>query len=320
MLLSLISILAGIGLLFAGAEGLVRGSASLARRLGLTPLVIGLTVVAFGTSMPELVVSINAGLAGRGPIAAGNVVGSNIANIGLILGLSALIRPVAVHAQVIRLDLPPLMVASLVLVWFLRDDHLDRIEGALLVMGLIAYTVFSLIKARRESTEVEMEFTEGIPPASGSLLLDAGLILGGLALLVLGAQFLVEGAVDVAEVFGVSDAVIGLTIVAVGTSLPELATSVVAALKGEGDIALGNVIGSNMFNILGILGTIALVTPLHHTGMSPVDLGVMLGFVFLLAPLMYTGMRVSRWEAGLLLFGYVAYTLYLFPSIAPLHP
>jgi cation:H+ antiporter len=313
MIGSLLSILAGVGLLYGGAEGLVRGSASVARRLGLTPLVIGLTVVAFGTSMPELVVSINAGLTGRAPVAVGNVVGSNIANIALILGTSALIRSVAVHAQVIRLDVPLLVGASLVMVWFLSDDYLGRGEGSLLLAGLIAYTVFSLRKARKETPDVQTEFAEGIPATTGSALLDAGMILVGLALLVGGAHLLVNGATDVARAFHISEAVIGLTVVAVGTSLPELATSIVAALKGEGDIALGNVIGSNLFNTLGILGTASLVTPLHPTGMSLVDLGVMLGLTLALLPLMYTGMSVSRTEGGLLLAAYTAYTLYLFP-------
>jgi len=313
MLWTVASLFFGVVLLYGGAEGLVRGSASLARRLGLTPLVIGLTVVAFGTSTPELVVSLEAGLAGKGALAVGNAVGSNIANIGLILGVSALIRPVAVHAQVLRLDVPILLVVSLVLIGFLLDDRLGRVEGAVLLAGLLAYTAFSLIKARRESAEVAAEFGEGVPPASRSALLDAVLILGGLALLVVGARLLVSGAVDVARALGISEAVIGLTIVAVGTSLPELATSLVAALKEEGDIALGNVVGSNLFNILGILGTAALVAPLQPAGMSPVDLGVMFACALVLLPMMLTGRRISRGEGGLLLASYALYMLYLFP-------
>jgi cation:H+ antiporter len=308
-------VLAGIVVLYFGAEGLVRGSASLAARLGLTPLVIGLTVVAFGTSMPELVVSIGAALEGAGPIAVGNAVGSNIANIALILGLAALIRPLRVQAQVVRVDVPILLAASLVLVGLLRNDAIGRIEGGLLLAGLVGYTVATLRHARREraadGAAVGVELAEGVPPPRRSAALDTALGLGGLALLVLGARLLVSGAVAIAEGFGLAPAVIGLTIVAVGTSLPELATSVVGALRGEGDIAVGNVVGSNIFNILGILGATALVRPLDEAGMGVVDLAVMLGLTLALVPVMRSGFRISRLEGGALLAAYVAYTSYL---------
>jgi cation:H+ antiporter len=311
VLTSSLLILAGIVLLYFGAEGLVRGSASIAARLGLTPLVIGLTVVAFGTSMPELVVSIGASLDGKGPIAVGNVVGSNIGNIALILGLAALIQPLRVQAQIVRVDLPILLVASVALVAILADGAVGRVEGGLLFAGLLAYIGTSLRLARREPAAVEAEFVEGMPRAGRSAALDAGMVAAGLALLVLGARLLVTGAVDIAEGFGLSQAVIGLTIVAIGTSLPELATSVVAALKGQGDIAVGNVVGSNLFNILGILGITALVRPLAQSGMSSVDLGVMLVLTVALLPLMRSGFRVSRAEGGVLVAGYAAYTTYL---------
>jgi cation:H+ antiporter len=311
VLTSSLLILAGIVLLYFGAEGLVRGSASIAARLGLTPLVIGLTVVAFGTSMPELVVSIGASLDGKGPIAVGNVVGSNIGNIALILGLAALIQPLRVQAQIVRVDLPILLVASVALVAILADGAVGRVEGGLLFAGLLAYIGTSLRLARREPAAVEAEFVEGMPRAGRSAALDAGMVAAGLALLVLGARLLVTGAVDIAEGFGLSQAVIGLTIVAIGTSLPELATSVVAALKGQGDIAVGNVVGSNLFNILGILGITALVRPLAQSGMSSVDLGVMLVLTVVLLPLMRSGFRVSRAEGGVLVAGYAAYTTYL---------
>jgi cation:H+ antiporter len=311
VLTSSLLILAGIVLLYFGAEGLVRGSASIAARLGLTPLVIGLTVVAFGTSMPELVVSIGASLDGKGPIAVGNVVGSNIGNIALILGLAALIQPLRVQAQIVRVDLPILLIASVALVAILADGAVGRVEGGLLFAGLLAYIGTSLRLARREPAAVEAEFVEGMPRAGRSAALDAGMVAAGLALLVLGARLLVTGAVDIAEGFGLSQAVIGLTIVAIGTSLPELATSVVAALKGQGDIAVGNVVGSNLFNILGILGITALVRPLAQSGMSSVDLGVMLVLTVVLLPLMRSGFRVSRAEGGVLVAGYAAYTTYL---------
>jgi cation:H+ antiporter len=311
MNISIVYILAGVVLLYAGAEGLVRGSASLAARIGLTPLVIGLTVVAFGTSMPELVVSVGATLAGNGAIAAGNVVGSNIGNIALILGLSALVSPPVVNARVVRVDLPILVAVSLALVWMLADGRVERAEGALLVVALIAYLAFSLRVARTEPPEIQTEFADGMPRGPRSPLLDVVFVVVGLGLLVLGARLLVDGAVTIAQGFGVSDAVIGLTVVAIGTSLPELATSLIAAGKGEGDIAVGNVVGSNIFNVLGIVGVAALVRPLQGVGMSAVDLGVMFVLTLILLPMMRSGFRVARWEGGALVLGYIAYMAYL---------
>ncbi len=311
MLLSWLSIALGVVLLYFGAEFLVKGAASVAQRLGLTPLVIGLTVVAFGTSAPELVVSVGATLNDQGPVAAGNVIGSNIGNIGLILGLAALIRPLNVQAQIIRFDVPLLLVASIVFVLFLANGQMARWEGGLLLSGLVVYTIYSLYAARKEGPAVQEEFAEATPPPSGSIGKDVLLIVAGLVLLVLGARALVDGAVDIAAAFGISEAVIALTVVAIGTSLPELATSVVAALKGEGDIAVGNVVGSNLFNVLGIIGTAALVKPLTETGMQVVDLAVLLGMTVLLLPLMRTGFKVTRVEGLLLLAIYSAYVLYL---------
>lgn len=311
MFLSWLWIALGIVLLYFGAEALVRGSASVAARLGLTPLVIGLTVVAFGTSAPELVVSVGAALAEQGPVAVGNVVGSNIGNIGLILGLAAVIRPPTVQAQVIRFDVPLLMLVSLLLVFFLMNGSLARWEGGLLLAGLITYTVYSLRVARSENVAVQEEFAEGTPSRSGSTLKDVLLIAGGLLLLVIGARLLVTGATTIAESFGISEAVIALTVVAIGTSLPELATSVIAALKGEGDIAVGNVVGSNLFNVLGILGVASLVRPLAETGMQIVDLAVLLGMTALLLPLMRSGFRVNRGEGVFLMVLYGVYVGYL---------
>jgi cation:H+ antiporter len=305
-----LAVAGGVLLLFAGAEGLVRGSASLALRLGMPPLVVGLTVVAFGTSMPELVVSVQAALAGQGGLALGNVVGSNIGNIGLILGISALVAPLAVQARIIRLDLPLLVLVSAALVALLLDGRLGRVEGAFLFAGAVLYTGFTLHAARREGAAVRKEYAEGIGATSGSALLDSGLVLGGLLLLVGGARLLVSGAVSLAEAAGLPDAVIGLTIVAIGTSLPELATSVVAAFRGEGDIAVGNVVGSNLFNVLGILGVTALVHPVSGT-IGVFDLAVMGGAAVVLLPMMWTGRRVSRGEGAVLLAGYVAYIVLL---------
>ncbi|MEX2582346.1 MAG: calcium/sodium antiporter [Gemmatimonadota bacterium] len=307
MLTSVGLIAAGVVLLYFGAEGLVRGAAAIATRFGLTPLVIGLTVVAFGTSMPELVVSVGAALDDRAPIAVGNVVGSNIGNIALILGLSALIRPLAVNAQVVRLDMPIVIVVSLVLLLMLGDDGIGRIEGAFLVAGLLAYTIFSLRVAKTEPPEIQEEFAAGTPKGPERASLDVLFIAVGLALLVGGARMLVSGGTTIAQSLGVSDAVIGLTIVAIGTSLPELATSVLATLRGEGDIAVGNVVGSNIFNILGILGIASLVRPLQGAQMSMLDLGMMLGTAAVLLPLARTGFRLSRPEGVLLIAGYFLY-------------
>jgi cation:H+ antiporter len=299
--------------LYVGAEGLVRGSAALALRLGLTPLVVGLTVVAFGTSSPELVVSVQASLNGNGAIALGNVIGSNICNVALILGLSAVIRPLNVHVQLLRLDLPLMLLASVLLALLLLDGGLGRPEGLLLTASLVLYTAFNIWKARREHTAVQQEFAEVIPPVRAQPWRDVLFIIGGISLLVGGAHLLVKGAVIIAEGLGLSQAVIGLTIIAVGTSLPELATSLVAAARGEGDIAIGNVVGSNVFNILAILGLAALLHPLYAQEIGLIDLGVMTAFALLMLPLMRSGFRLTRWEGALLLGLYVAYLVYLLP-------
>ncbi len=312
----LLFLLLGLVLLFFGAEWLVRGSAALALRLGLTPLVAGLTVVAFGTSAPEMVVSVKAALDGQGAIAVGNVIGSNIFNIGLILGLTALIYPLKVHLQLLRIDAPIMVGVSLLVAWMLADLRIGRPEGALLVAGLIAYTGFTVWFAMKTkpSDAVAAEFAEAIPTPRGSVWRDLIFIVGGLALLVAGARFFVDGAVSLARNFGVSEAVIGLTIVAAGTSMPELAACVAAALKKQPDIAIGNIIGSNIFNILGILGVAALAQPMLGTGIKMADLYVAIAFAVALAPIMWSGFKLQRWEGGLLLAGYIAYVAYLWPE------
>lgn len=311
MLISILLLLFGLLLLYAGAEGLVRGSAALAVRLGITPLVIGLTVVAFGTSTPEMVVSVGAALSGQGGIAAGNVVGSNISNIALILGLSALVYPLATQVRIIRIDLPLMLLASIVLAGMLANQSLGRAEGGVLFAGFVAYIAFTVRAARREKADAQQAFQNVLPKQTGGLFLNGVLIFGGLLLLVAGSRFLVMGAVAIAEAAGLSEAVIGLTIIAVGTSLPELATSILAALKKEADIALGNIVGSNLFNILGILGLSALVKPLANTGLTRVDLGVMILLAVVLLPLARSGWKIARWEGGLLFAAYVSYVVYL---------
>lgn len=307
VLVPTLSILGGLVLLAAGAEGLVRGAASGARRLGLSPLLIGLTVVAYGTSAPELVVSLQAAVGGNPDIALGNVVGSNIGNIGLILGVAAVISPIRVQAQILRVDVPILIGVSGLLIALVWDNVIGRLNGVVLVAGAMAYTVVCIWGARDEaSVVVDDLFDDGVP-AEGTIGRDLLFGVGGFGLLVLGARLLVSGAVTVAEAVGLSTAVIGLTVVALGTSLPELATSVVAALRGQSDLALGNVVGSNIFNVLGILGVTACIQPVDASGLSWIDGGVMMGFALLTLPLFWTDYTFSRLEGGLLLAGYGVY-------------
>jgi cation:H+ antiporter len=270
--------------------------------------------VAFGTSAPELVVSIKAGLDGLGDIAVGNVVGSNIFNIAIILGLSALIRPLKVHLNVLRVDTPVMLAASVFLMIVLYDLHISRVEGIFLFAGIITYTTFTIITARRTGeTKVDFPVEQLIPPKKGTIGLDIIFVVCGLGLLVLGSRFFVDGAVGLARAIGVSEAVIGLTIVALGTSLPELATSVIAAIKKEEDIAIGNIIGSNIYNILAILGVSSTITPLNANGVGQINLYFMLGTSVLLLPFMRTGFVLNRIEGALLLAVYGGYMYYLWP-------
>lgn len=314
MIQSLGLLLAGLLLLTLGAEGLVRGSSALALRLGVSPLVVGLTIVAFGTSMPEMVVSGNAALNGDGGIALGNVVGSNIFNIAVILGLSALIRPLKVNLQVIRLDMPIVVLASLLLALLFQDGLITRPEGGVLLAGMLAYAVGMVLVSKREAATTALPAPQiAVPPGKRPLALDALRILGGLGLLVLGARLFVDGAVHLAELLGVSRAIIALTIIAAGTSLPELATSLVAAVHHETDIAIGNVVGSNLFNILGIVGVSSLLAPLRGSGISMSDVSVMLATAVVLLPFMRTGFTLNRWEGAALLCMYGGYLYYLWP-------
>lgn len=312
MIMAYLMTLGGLVVLYGGAEGLVRGSSALALRLGLSPLVVGLTVVAFGTSSPELAVSLKATLAGQGDIALGNIVGSNIANVALILGLCALVKPLRVAAQVVRWDAPLMLGSSVLFAVLLADGVLSRAEGGLLFAGIAAYTAFSVRLARLEpSTAVQDEFAEGLPAAPRSFWAEAGLVVLGLACLVVGGRLLVTGAVAVARGFELSEAFIGLTVVAVGTSLPELATSLVAAVRGEADIAVGNVVGSNIFNVLGVAGLASLVRPIQAAGVSWPDLGVMIAVAAVALPMIWTGSRVSRGEGFALCVGYGGYVGWL---------
>ena len=303
--------LASLALLYFGGEWLIRGASTLAARMGVSALAIGLTVVAFGTSMPELVVSLDAALGGTGDISVGNVVGSNIANAALILGLAAVIKPLNVHAQIIRMDAPIMIVASLALVAMLADRVVGRVESVVLLVGLISYCAYTFIQAKRESAEVREEFSAEARPMSGGAAKSTALVIAGLALLVAGGHMLVTASVSLATALGVSEAVIGLTIVAVGTSLPELATTVIAAAKGHGDIAVGNIVGSNIFNVLGILGTTALIQPLRASGITWIDLGMMVLLAAVLMVFLWTRLRLERLEGVFLFGGYLVYVGWL---------
>ncbi len=315
MILPYVLIVVALLLLFGGAELLVKGSASLAARAGLTPLVIGLTVVAFGTSSPELAVSLKAAYAGQGDVAVGNVVGSNVLNIAVILGLSAVICPISVHLQLIKVDVPIMILVSVLLPVLLSDGRLGRVEGGLLCAGIVVYTIFNVMMARKgAAAEVESEFAESVPKATQHWSFDLGLIGGGLATLVVGSRLLVDNSIEVARAFQISEAVIGLTVVALGTSMPELATSIIAAVRRQPDIALGNVIGSNIFNILATLGLSSLMVPMTAGGITLVDYAVMVGTAVLLLPFLMTGPRLGRLEGLVFLGGYCGYLAFLWPQ------
>lgn len=306
----------GLAALVVGAEVMVRGASRLAVSWGISPLVVGLTVVAFGTSAPEMAVSVDAALSGSSDLAIGNVVGSNIANVLLILGISALIAPLLVHEQIIRQEVPVMIGASLLVLALALDGSIGRAESALLFALLIAYTVFLIVQSRRASQATSDEYPSEIPTSHWDRRwgVQVALVLAGLALLVLGADWLVGAAVMVAKMMGVSDLVIGLTVVAVGTSMPEIATSLIAALRGQRDIAVGNVVGSNIFNLLAVLGAAGVVSAsgLHvPEAARNFDLWVMLAVAFACLPILLTGREIARWEGAVFLGYYAAYLLYL---------
>lgn len=317
MTLNILLLLLSLAMLYFGAEGLVRGSSSLAIRAKVSPLVVGLTIVAFGTSSPELVVSLNATLAGQGDISIGNVVGSNIFNICVILGLAAIIQPMNVRKQLTQIDVPIMIgVAALFTVMFWHG-HLSRIAGAILFVGIIAYTVFSIIYAKKESKK-DPESLEEFDSfkASKSVWLDLLYIVIGLVILIIASNLLVESSVFIAKAMGVSEAVIGLTIIAAGTSMPELATSIVAAIRKNPEIAIGNVVGSNIFNILSILGISSLVKPISAPNVNYIDLLIMLSVSVLLLLMMRYKYKISRVDGAFSFIIYIGYTFFLLRNIA----
>ncbi len=309
----------GLAVLTAGAEFMVRGAVALAAAMRVSPLVIGLTVVAFGTSAPELVVSLRSGFSGQGEIALGNVIGSNVFNVLVILGISAIIVPLRVDRQLVRFDVPLMIVLSIVVYGMCLDGRIDRIEGGLLVAGLVAYTAWSIIKSRRENDpalvgEFAAEYSEKTASTPGRIVWDSVMVVGGLAMLVVGGDLFIGAAVSLARAWGFSELVIGLTLVAAGTSLPEVATSIVAALKGERDIAVGNVVGSNLFNLMCVAGITAVLVP----GGIPAgelaiarDIPVMVIVAIACLPLFLVGNGVERWEGLFLILFYCLYASFL---------
>lgn len=314
--LVLLAFVAGFAALLAGGELMVRGASQMAATVGISPLVIGLTVVAFGTSAPELAVSVQSALAGQPELAIGNVVGSSIVNILVILGAAALVIPLAVSRKLVRVDVPIMIGVSGAVLLFGLDGEISRLEGVLLASGLVGYVALTLWNSRRKSADGDQELRESQAAPRGGfrkLATQVAYMVAGVALLLLGSGWLVDGAVAVATAMGISELVIGLTIVAIGTSLPELATSVVAAVRGQREIAVGNAVGSNIFNVLMVLGLTAVVAPggLDVPGAAlRFDIPVMILVGFLALPIMFTRYQISRREGLLFIACYVAYVVY----------
>ncbi|MEO0416661.1 MAG: calcium/sodium antiporter [Verrucomicrobiota bacterium] len=315
ILIDIAWLLGGLIALYFGAEWLVGGASKISLKFGISPLAVGLTVVAFGTSAPELFVSVNFNGSGQGDMSVGNVVGSNICNIGLVLGVSAFICLLHVKKALLFRDTPLLLISTLGFIALIWDGKITTIEGAILFAIVLAYTIYRLVSSRNGGDSDEAaEFADEIGEAGGSVLVMAGMILAGLVLLYVGSIGLEKGGVSLAKTLGVPGALISLTVIAFSTSVPELATSVVASLKKEGDIIIGNVIGSCLFNLLCVIGITALIKPIEVTELSKINLYVMLGFTAILLPIMALGRRVDRWSGLVLLLGYLGYCAYLWTT------
>jgi cation:H+ antiporter len=315
LLLITLYIIGGLVLLFFGADWLVKGAMTLALNLGLSPLIVGLTVVALGTSVPEALVSVQAAIGHQGGIAIGNVVGSNILNIALILGLSALITPLKVDSHLVKADVPLLTGATFMLVVLLEDFHISRMEGTFLLLCIVGYIVGNIMTVKKTTPEEDKIEGMEIPEDPGNnFWRDIALLIVGIITLGFGSNFLVTGAVDLARLWGLSEALIGLTIVSIGTGTPELATALMAAYRKSADLAIGNAVGSNLFNIMFVLGLAGLVAPLDAIGINSSDLYVMLAVTILLLPTVWTGRILDRKEGFLFLAIYFGYLYYLWPA------
>ncbi len=317
---SILVLVVGVVCLVFGAEWLVKGASSIATKFGVPPIVIGLTVVAFGTSAPELAVSISGALSGNADVALGNVVGSNTLNILLILGLSAAVSGLSINQRLLKFDIPVLVVVSVLVYLLALNNVVGRLEGLLLFAGVLAYVGWLLRGARKErNPTVDEEYDAAVDAIeqsviAHSLAFQVGLVVVGLGLLIIGSQMMVGAATDIASALGVSELVIGLTVVAGGTSLPELATSVMAAIRGQRDIAVGNVVGSNLFNLLCVLGASAAVSTKGIAVSNEVirlDFPVTLAAAVVLLPICWNGFMIKRWEGAILVAFYAAYVAYL---------
>jgi cation:H+ antiporter len=329
MVLSTVVFLVGIGVLYVGAEAMVKGAATLALRYGLRPVVVGLTVVALGTSMPEFVINFFSAIAGEDALAIGNIIGSNICNIALILGISAVVLPLSVDRAMLRKEYPMMLGAMLAFYLLALDGRLGTVDGFLLVCGLVGFLVFVVVDAQRHAAqhadsdaddlaEVETEDLAEVETEDlhASLAKQTGYLAAGMVGLTLGARLMVDSAVDIARYMGVGEVTIGLTIVAVGTSLPELAASVVSSSRGEAELSVGNSMGSNLLNVLFVVGLVSMMRPLNVKPMSlDVHFPVMIGFTLLLFPLAWTGRRITRLEGSFMLVGFLGYMSYLVWSV-----
>lgn len=300
----------GLALLVGGAEILVRYASALALRLRIPALVVGLTVVAFGTSAPELAISTMASVSGQADLAVGNVIGSNIYNVLLILGISALVTPLLISSQLVRIDIPVMIGVSVLALAFAWDGVISHWESVVFLFGLASYTMMQIVQGKRGQTEE----TGAVSETSRGLAFILVMLIAGLGILIGGSKLFLDGAVGLARIFGVSELVIGLTIVAAGTSLPETATSIVAAVRGQRDIAVGNVVGSNVFNILGVLGVAGIVAP-AGIEVAPstiyLDLPVMVVVAVACLPVFFANHTISRWQGGVFFGYYIAYVFYL---------
>ena len=315
LLLIAIYITGGLVMLYFGADWLVNGAITLSLHFGLSPLIVGLTVVALGTSVPEALVSVQAAIGHQGGIAIGNVVGSNILNIAMILGLSALINPLKVNSHIVKADVPILVGATFMLVVLLEDFHISRMEGAFLLLCIAGYVVGNIITVKKTTLEENKITGLEVPKDAGKTLWrDIALLIVGIITLGFGSNFLVKGAVDLARIWGLSEALIGLTIVSIGTGTPELATALMAAYRKSADLAIGNAVGSNLFNIMFVLGLAGLVAPLDAKGINSSDLYVMLAVTILLLPTVWTGRVLDRKEGFMFLAIYISYLYYLWPA------
>ena len=321
IIINVLLVAVGLAMLFAGSEFLIRGSVKIAKRMHISQLVIGLTVVAFGTSTPELVVSINSALEGQADISLGNIIGSNIVNIGLILGLSAAIFPIAVHIKTIRREIPIMLAVSLIIIPISLDGTISQIDGAFLVISLIAFIYFSYRQSKKENTQIPLIIDDNRENSISNnlaftpLIKNIVFVIIGIILLYFGSSFTVDNAVSIANSLGISERIIGLTIIAIGTSLPELITSVGAARKKHADLSIGNIIGSNIFNVLSILGISSLIIGIKVNFTIFIDYIVMIGFSAALIPVMKSGFIITKKEGYILVTAYLLYVGFLIMTI-----